>query len=136
MLEGAQHPDRNEQFRYINSQAHEHQRTGQPVVSIDAKKNELVGAFKNPGRSWEPAGEPVAVDCHDFPGTALGRALPYGVYDIAANTGWVNVGCDHDTAAFAVESLRRWWNGAGRPAYPAATRTDTGPGCGRRNCPR
>ena len=122
VLEGAQHPDRDQQFRYINSQAEEHQRTGQPVVSIDAKKKELVGAFKNPGRSWEPAGQPVAVDCHEFPGTALGRALPYGVYDVAANAGWVNVGCDHDTAAFAVESLRRWWNGAGRTAYPAATR--------------
>lgn len=122
VLEGTQHPDRDEQFRYINSQAEDHQRTGQPVVSIDAKKKELVGTFKNPGRSWEPAGAPVEVDCHDFPGTALGRALPYGIYDVAANAGWVNVGTDHDTAAFAVESLRRWWNGAGRAAYPAATR--------------
>ena len=122
VLEGVQHPDRDAQFRYINSQVEDHQRARQPVVSIDAKKNELVGAFKNSGRSWEPVGQPVTVDCHDFPGTALGKALPYGVYDLAANTGWVNVGTDHDTSAFAVESLRRWWNGAGRAAYPEATR--------------
>jgi len=122
VLEGRQHPDRDAQFRYINTQAQEHQTAGQPVVSIDAKKKELVGPFKNPGRSWQRAGMPVRVDCHDFPSDALGKALPYGIYDVAANTGWVNVGTDHDTAAFAVESLRRWWNAAGRVAYPQATR--------------
>ncbi len=122
VLEGGQHPDRDAQFRYINTQAEEHRSAGQPVVSIDAKKKELVGSFKNPGRSWERKGEPVRVDCHDFPGDALGKALPYGIYDVAANTGWVNVGTDHDTAAFAVESVRRWWNAAGRAAYPHVTR--------------
>jgi hypothetical protein len=122
VLEGRQHPDRDAQFRYINAQAEEYRAAGEPVVSIDAKKKELVGAFKNAGREWERAGAPVRVDCHDFPGEALGKALPYGIYDVAANTGWVNVGTDHDTASFAVESLRRWWNTAGRVAYPAATR--------------
>lgn len=122
VLEGAQHPDRDAQFRYLNGQAEEHRAAGQPVVSVDAKKKELVGAFKNPGREWARAGAPVRVDCHDFPGDALGRAVPYGIYDVAANTGWVNVGTDHDTAAFAVQSLRRWWNAAGKEAYPQATR--------------
>jgi hypothetical protein len=122
VLEGRQHPDRDVQFRYINTQVEEHQSAGQPVVSIDAKKKELVGPFKNPGHSWQRAGAPVRVDCHDFPSDALGKALPYGIYDVAANTGWVNVGTDHDTAAFAVESLRRWWNAAGQVAYPQATR--------------
>ena len=122
VLEGVQHPDRDAQFCYMSPRAEEHQRARQPVVSIDAKKKELVGAFKNTGRSWEPAGSPVSVDCHDFPGSALGRALPYGVYDLAANTGWVNVGTDRDTAAFAVESLRRWWNGVGRATYPKESR--------------
>jgi transposase len=120
--EGRQHPDRDAQFRYINTQAQEHRSAGEPVVSIDAKKKELVGSFKNPGRSWERQGEPVRVDCHDFPGEALGKALPYGIYDAAANAGWVNVGTDHDTAAFAVESLRRWWSAAGKTAYPHARR--------------
>ena len=122
MLEGAQHPDRDVQFRYVAGQVAEHRGAGQPVVSIDAKKKELVGQFKNVGREWARAGDPVRVDCHDFPGDALGRALPYGIYDVAANTGWVNVGTDHDTATFAVESLRRWWNAAGRAGYPGASR--------------
>jgi len=122
MLEGTQHPDRDAQFRYLAGQVDEHRAAGQPVVSIDAKKKELVGQFKNVGREWARAGEPVRVDCHDFPGDALGKAVPYGIYDVAANTGWVNVGTDHDTATFAVESLRRWWNTAGHVAYPDATR--------------
>jgi hypothetical protein len=122
VLEGAQHPDRDAQFRYINAQAGEHQAAGQPVVSMDAKKKELVGQYKNAGRQWRRAGQPVRVDCHDFPGDAVGKALPYGIYDVTANTGWVNVGTDHDTAAFAVESLRRWWNAAGHDAYPGAAR--------------
>ncbi|WP_411146301.1 ISAzo13 family transposase [Streptomyces sp. x-80] len=121
-LEGAQHPDRDAQFRYINDQAKGHQTDGEPVVSVDTKKKEVVGEFKNAGRQWRPAGEPVRVDVHDFPGDALGKALPYGIYDLAADTGWVNVGTDHDTAAFAVESIRRWWNGQGRHDYSGATR--------------
>lgn len=92
------------------------------MISVDTKKKELVGPFKNNGREWEPRGEQVRVDTHDFPDRELGRAVPYGIYDVAANTGWVNVGTDHDTAAFAVESIRRWWNGAGRATYPTAER--------------
>ena len=117
-----QHPDRDAQFRYLAGQVQEHRDAGAPVVSMDAKKKELVGQFKNAGRTWTRTGEPVRVDCHDFPGDAVGKALPYGIYDMAANTGWVNVGTDHDTAAFAVESLRRWWNAVGRAAYPRAAR--------------
>jgi transposase len=121
-LEGKQHPDRDAQFHYLNEQARDHQDSGSPVISVDTKKKELVGPFKNGGREWEPTGKPVRVDTHDFPDRELGRAVPYGIYDVAANTGWVNVGTDHDTAAFAVESIRRWWNGAGRTAYPTAGR--------------
>ncbi|MFJ9381557.1 ISAzo13 family transposase [Streptomyces sp. NPDC101455] len=121
-LEGAQHPDRDAQFRYINGQVKSHQADGEPVVSVDTKKKEVVGEFKNAGRQWRPAGEPVRVDVHDFPGDALGKALPYGIHDLAADTGWVNVGTDHDTATFAVESIRRWWNGQGHLDYPQAIR--------------
>jgi transposase len=121
-LEGKQHPDRDAQFHYLNEQARNHQDGGAPVISVDTKKKELVGPFKNNGREWEPRGEPVRVGTHDFPDRELGRAVPYGIYDVAANTGWVNVGTDHDTAAFAVESIRRWWNGAGQAAYPTADR--------------
>jgi transposase len=121
-LEGKQHPDRDAQFRYLNEQARNHQDGEAPVISVDTKKKELVGPFKNSGREWEPRGEPVRVDTHDFPDRELGRVVPYGIYDVAANTGWVNVGTDHDTAAFAVESIRRWWNGVGRAAYPTAGR--------------
>ncbi|MDI3424095.1 ISAzo13 family transposase [Streptomyces luteolus] len=121
-IEGSQHPDRDAQFRYLNEQAREHRDAGQPVISVDAKKKELVGEFKNQGRQWRPAGAPVAVHVHDFADPQLGKAIPYGIYDLAANTGWVNVGTDHDTAAFAVESIRRWWRGQGQDAYPQATR--------------
>lgn len=121
-LEGKQHPDRDAQFHYLNEQARNHQNAQAPVISVDTKKKELVGPFKNNGREWEPRGEPVRVDTHDFPDRELGRAVPYGIYDVTANTGWVNVGTDHDTAAFAVESIRRWWKGAGRTAYPTADR--------------
>ncbi len=121
-LEGKQHPDRDAQFHYLNEQACDHQDSGAPVISVDTKKKELVGLFKNNGREWEPKGEPVRVDTHDFPDRELGRAVPYGIYDVAANTGWVNVGTDHDTAVFAVESIRRWWNSAGQAAYPTANR--------------
>lgn len=122
VLEGAQHPDRDAQFRYINEQVKGHQCDKEPVVSVDAKKKEIIGEFKNAGREWRPKGRPVEVSTHDFPDEELGKAVPYGIYDLAANTGWVNVGCDHDTAAFAVESIRRWWNGQGRLDYPGATR--------------
>jgi hypothetical protein len=122
VLEGAQHPDRDAQFRYINDQIKGHQVSGDPVASVDAKKKEIVGQFKNPGRQWSPKGGPVRVDTHDFPDADLGKVAPYGVYDVAGNTGWVNVGTGHDTAAFAVESIRRWWNARGRADYPAATR--------------
>jgi transposase len=121
-LEGKQHPDRDAQFHYLNEQARDHQDGQAPVISVDTKKKELVGPFKNNGREWEPRGEPMRVGTHDFPDRELGRAVPYGIYDVAANTGWVNVGTDHDTAAFAVESIRRWWNGAGQAAYPTARR--------------
>jgi hypothetical protein len=121
-LEGKQNPDRDAQFRYINEQVKTHHAAGEPVVSVDTKKKENVGEFKNAGREWRPAGDPIEVDTHDFPDKELGKAVPYGIYDLAANTGWVNVGTDHDTATFAVESLRRWWHGAGRLTYPHATR--------------
>ena len=113
---GKAHPDRDAQFRYINAQAADHQDADDPVVSVDAKKKELVGQFKNAGREWHRAGSPVKVDSHDLLDRKLGKAIPYEVYDLAANTGWVNVGCDHDTAVFAVESIRRWWNSVGRAA--------------------
>jgi len=121
-IEGKQHGDRDAQFRYISDQVKAHQDTADPVISVDTKKKELVGEYGNGGREWRPKGEPVRVRDHDFPDQELGKAIPYGVYDITANAGWVSVGTGHDTAAFAVESIRRWWNGAGRAAYPAATR--------------
>jgi hypothetical protein len=121
-IEGKQHPDRDAQFRYINEQVKAHQGTADPVVSVDTKKKELVGEFRNAGREWRPQGQPVAARTHDFPGDSLGKAVPYGVYDITRNAGWVNAGTDHDTAAFAVESIRRWWKAAGSSDYPLAAR--------------
>ncbi|MFJ5532670.1 ISAzo13 family transposase [Streptomyces sp. NPDC093261] len=121
-IEGKQHPDRDGQFRYINEQAKEHQSTGDPVVSVDTKKKEVVGNYKNAGHEWHREGEPVRVRTHDFPDPDLGKAIPYGIYDLAANTGCVSVGTDHDTAAFAVEAIRRWWNSQGRGAYPYSRR--------------
>jgi hypothetical protein len=121
-LEGTRHPDRDAQFRYINEQARDHQGTADPVISVDTKKKELVGQFANQGREWRPKGQPVAAHTHDFPQDSAGKAVPYGVYDLTANAGWVNVGTDHDTAAFAVESIRRWWKAAGTSDYPAARR--------------
>jgi hypothetical protein len=120
-VEGKQHPDRDAQFVYLNEQVKAALAAGQPVVSVDCKKKELVGNFKNGGKEWRPAGDPVQVNVHDFPDKELGKAIPYGIYDIAANTGWVSVGVDHDTAAFAVNTLRTWWNTQGRAAYPDAT---------------
>jgi hypothetical protein len=121
-IEGSQSPDRDAQFRYLNEQAREHRDAGQPVISVDTKKKELVGEFKNSGRQWRPTGEPVPVNVHDFADPQLGKAVPYGIYDLAADTGWVNVGTDHDAAAFAVESIRRWWHGQGQAAYPQPAR--------------
>jgi hypothetical protein len=119
---GRRHPDRDAQFRYIGEQAGAHQRSDDLVISVDTKKKELVGEFSNAGREWRPKGQPVATRTHDFPDGGLGKAIPYGVYDITGNTGWVNVGTDHDTAAFAVESIRRWWKSAGSSDYPLARR--------------
>jgi len=119
-LEGTNHPDRNAQFAYINAKVQAALQARDPVISVDAKKKELVGDFKNAGREWHPAGQAVPVRVYDFIIPALGRVTPYGVYDMAQNTGWVNVGTDHDTATFAVESIRRWWYAMGQPAYPHA----------------
>jgi Rhodopirellula transposase DDE domain len=119
--EGASHPDRDAQFQYIAKQVRSFQRRGQPVVSVDTKKKELVGDFKNPGREWQPKGTPEEVRCKDFIDKALGKVAPYGVYDQTLNEGWVSVGIDHDTARFAAETLRRWWFKMGRAVYPRAT---------------
>ncbi|HEV3295824.1 MAG TPA: ISAzo13 family transposase [Streptosporangiaceae bacterium] len=121
-IEGQRHPDRDAQFRYVNEQVKAHQGTADPVISVDTKKKELVGVFKNAGREWRLKGQPVATRTHDFPEDSMGKAVPYGVYDLTADTGWVNVGTDHDTAAFAVESIRRWWKAAGSGDYPLAQR--------------
>jgi hypothetical protein len=121
-IEGNQHPDRDGQFSYLNDQAGEHLAAGQPVISVDTKKKELVGRYKNGGAEWRPAGEPEQVKVHDFVDRDLGKANPYGVYDLAANTGWVSVGTDHDTAAFAVNTIRSWWNTTGRRTHPGASR--------------
>ena len=121
-LEGRQHPDRDAQFRRIDRRVRAFQRMGQPVVSVDTKKKEIIGQYRNGGREWRPKGEPEAVKVHDFPDPDLGKAIPYGVYDLTANAGWVSVGIDHDTATFAVETLRRWWQHMGRPLYPDARR--------------
>ena len=120
--EGGTHPDRDGQFEHLNAQAEAFLAAGEPAVSVDAKKKELVGDFKNAGREWHPKGNPEQVQVYDFPIPGLGRATPYGVYDLSRNTGWVNVGIDHNTAAFAVESIRRWWNEVGRQQYPQAKR--------------
>jgi Rhodopirellula transposase DDE domain len=122
-IEGRRHPDRDAQFRYINEQARAHRDAGEPVISVDTKKKERVGEYANGGREYRPKGRPARVRDHDFPDPGdAGKAIPYGIYDVAANSGWVNVGTDHDTAAFAAESIRRWWRGAGAAAYPGARR--------------
>lgn len=123
--EGTQHPDRNAQFEYLNRLASEYLDAGDPVISVDTKKKELIGNYANDGAEWQPAGEPTRVEVHDFADRALGefaKAIPYGVYDIANNTGWVNVGDSADTAEFAVESIRRWWNTLGKQRFPDAAR--------------
>jgi len=121
-IEGAQHPDRDGQFRYISEQARALAAAGDPVISVDAKKKEQVGQYASGGRSWRPAGDPVRVRDHDFPAPGEQKAIPYGIYDLAANAGWVSVGTDGNTAQFAVESIRRWWNARGSQDYPAARR--------------
>jgi len=118
--EGKDHPDRDAQFEHINRKVRSFQRRGQPVISVDTKKKELVGNYKNPGPEWEPKGRPRRVNSKDFPNKELGKVSPYGVYDLTADEGWVNVGITHDTAVFAVESIRRWWSRMGRPVYPGA----------------
>jgi hypothetical protein len=120
--EGDSHPDRDAQFAYINIQVSAALAEKQPVISVDTKKKELVGDFRNNGREYRPQGNPEAVRVHDFLIKELGRAVPYGVYDLAANAGWVSVGIDHDTAAFAVNSIRQWWLNLGQARYPDATR--------------
>ena len=122
VLEGTQHPDRNAQFQYLNQQVKQFLAAGQPVVSMDAKKKELVGDFKNGGRAWQPQGWPERVHVHDVPDPHLGKAIPDGIYDVGRNAGWVTVGQDHDTASFAVATLRRWWQAVGVQTYPHADR--------------
>ena len=135
--EGKEHPDRDAQFEHINRKVGSFQRRGQPVVSVDAKKKEILGNYRSPGREWEPRGRPRPVKSKDFPDQELGKVAPYGVYDLTANEGWVNVGIDHDTAEFAVESIRRWWYRMGRAVYPGAKEllitADSGGSDGNRN---
>jgi Rhodopirellula transposase DDE domain len=119
-LEGASHPDRNAQFEHINRRVRTFLSKREPVISVDTKKKELVGEFKNGGRELRPKGIPEKVRVHDFMIPELGRAIPYGVYDLRTNSGWVSVGIDHDTAEFAVETIRRWWRWMGRKHYPRA----------------
>ena len=120
MLEGAQHPDRDAQFRYINSQVTTALDSGEPVISIDTKKKELVGRFAQAGREWRRSGEPEEVETYDFPDLADGKAIPYGVYDMADDSAWVSVGVDHDTSVFAVATIEKWWHEMGRVKYPNA----------------
>jgi transposase len=136
-LEGKQHPDRDAQFHYINDQVKEHQAAGEPVISVDTKKKEIIGHYHNPGREWRPKGEPIDVEDHSlfFRGD-IQQAIPYGIYDIAANTGWVNVGVDHDTSTFAVASIRRWWENRGKGVYPNAQRLLITADSGGSNSPR
>jgi hypothetical protein len=131
--EGTSHPDRDAQFAHINTAVKATVAAGQPAISVDTKKKELVGDFKNAGREWRPKGKPELVRVHDFKDKQLGKAIPYGVYDIAANEGWVNVGIDHDTAQFAVSSIRSWWQHLGRDRYPDAKRLQITADCGGSN---
>jgi hypothetical protein len=120
--EGADHPDRDAQFRYIAGLVAQFRSAGEPVISVDAKKKELLGDFSPGGQEWRPVGQPLEVNTHDFPDQQLGKAVPYGVYDLVDNAGWVSVGCSADTAEFAVQSIRSWWYRMGKPAYPNATK--------------
>jgi len=134
--EGPQHPDRDGQFRYINEQVQRCQRQRQPVISVDTKKKELGGDFKNAGREWRPTGQAEPVRVHDFLIPSQGKAIPYGVYDLTRDEGWVSVGIDHDTASFAVRAIRRWWRAMGRAAYPRASRLLITADAGGSNGPR
>jgi hypothetical protein len=131
--EGTKNPDRDAQFKYINEQVAAFLHNEQPVISVDTKKKELVGEFKNAGQEWRPHGNPELVNGHDFPDPELGKVSPYGVYDQGANVGWVSVGTDHDTAEFAVESIHRWWDKMGRSRYPDATKLLITADCGGSN---
>jgi transposase len=131
--EGKQHPDRDAQFHHIAKMVAQYQRHAQPVISVDAKKKELIGDFKNAGREWQPKGRPEQARTHDFIDPQLGKVAPYGVYDLTANEGWVSVGVDHDTAEFAVQSIRRWWQEMGRPLYGRARRLLITADCGGSN---
>ena len=131
--EGTDHPDRDAQFHHINGQVTAFAAAGQPVISVDTKKKELVGDFRNAGREWRPKGNPEKVRVHDFADKELGKAVPYGVYDVIHNVGWVNVGISGDTAAFAVESIRRWWQRLGRERYPGARQLLITADCGGSN---
>jgi hypothetical protein len=131
--EGTSHPDRDAQFGYINDQVKQALAAREPAISVDTKKKELVGDFKNAGRDYRPKGQPEPVRVHDFLIPELGRAAPYGVYDIANNAGWVSVGIDHDTASFAVNAIRRWWQAMGRARYPHATQLLVTADCGGSN---
>jgi len=132
-IEGTSHPDRDQQFKRINEKCKEFQGENQPVISVDTKKKELVGNFKNGGRELRPEKDPINVNVYDFKDKELGKVNPYGVYDITANEGWVNVGIDHDTASFAVESIRRWWNMMGCKSYPEAKKLMITADCGGSN---
>ena len=121
-LEGGQHPDRNDQFEYVNAQSKTFLAQGQPVISVDTKKKELVGNYSNRGQEWHPQGEPEKTLLHDFPDQELGKVIPYGIYDVGRNQGWVSVGIDHDTSEFAVDSILAWWRQMGSKTYPAATK--------------
>ncbi len=119
-LEGNQHPDRDQQFQFMERKTRAFQKTNQPVISVDAKKKENLGQYRNPGREWRPVGDPELVNMHDFPDKNQSKGVPYGVYDVQKNTGLVSVGTDHDTAEFAVETIRRWWLSMGRKVYSDA----------------
>jgi hypothetical protein len=133
VLEGAEHPDRNAQFEFISRRVKAFQRLNQPIISIDCKKHELIGNFKNNGREYQPKGEPVRVKDHDFMDKNLGKVIPYGVYDLTQNNGYVNVGIDHDTSIFAVQSIRNWWKSMGLKTYPLANRLLITADCGGSN---
>jgi len=132
-IEGGDHPDRDAQFQHINRRVKAYQKQGQPVVSVDAKKKELVGLYRNGGREWQPSGEPEEVNVYDFVDKDLGKAIPYGVYDLAEDTGWVSVGIDSDTAQFSVASIRSWWEHLGRERYPEAKTLTITADCGGSN---
>ena len=134
--EGGSHPDRDAQFHYINEQVLRFQRRSQPVVSVDTKKKELVGQYKNAGREWLPKGRPIEVVTHDFPDPKINKAIPYGVYDVTHNEGWVSVGIDHDTARFATATIRRWWRRMGKRRYPNAKKLLITADCGGSNSSR